>query len=955
MPQIRVGPSLYFYEEKEAYTGVRKIADKVRKDIELVTGVKPVSLDQEQLHDLGFQVDLVIYGTVGQSPVLDRLQREGGLELADIRGKREVFKLQLAKAPVPGAKAALIIAGSDKRGTIYGLFRLSELLGVSPLVDWSGVLPAKRDEVVLDESCHIVSKEPSVKYRGIFINDEWPAFGSWAQKHFGGLNAACYEHVFELLLRHKANYLWPAMWGSSFNLDGPGIASAELADELGIVMSTSHHEPCMRAGNEYGMLRGKDSIYGDAWDFHSNREGLIRFWRDGLERNRGFENVITMGMRGENDTAIMKNATLEQNIQLVRDVLKAQNRLMQEVIHPDLDQVPRQIVLFTEVEEFFYGNETTPGLIGDPELDGVTLMLSDNNNGYTRTLPAERMRNHKGGYGMYYHMDMHGGPYAYEWVGSTYIPKVWEQMSMAYDYGVREIWVVNVGDIGTQEFALSYFLSLAYDMEGLGADNPNHTEAYTQAWVERQFREAFGQRDLEDIASIIQKYTLMCQRRKHEIMNDKVYHPVHYGEAQHLLDEAGWIIQRCTELMERCPGYIYPGFYELVFYPAVGTANLMKTWVLASRNALYARQNRMEANVLAGEISKCLAYDREITEELHTVNDGRFYGFGLSEHFGFTHWCEEDNQYPLRIYAEPANHPRMIVVKSDETQYSIGKHWSGNRLRFGDFLRPDRNSFELEIACGSKGPVAYRITTECPWLSFSHTSGETSLTDTVTVFLDRTRLSGREEGAFVVEGPDNAKVFVTVEADQPDLTSYNSMTFLEYDGYIAMEADHYAAKGAAGGAEFVRLSPYGRSGAGMKVYPATADFLHKEERPWLEYHFAAGQDGVYEAEFYMAPTTPVDDKQQMFIGTKVNGNPVQIDNTVWDTSRPFFLSPQWNHEAHCNVKIFKKKVECQKGVNVLRFYPVNPNIVLERIVLHPEDAKLPQSYLGPPESFYCRG
>lgn len=487
MPQIRVGRSLCFYEEKEAYSGVRKIADKVRKDIELVTGVKPVSLDQKELHNLRFQVDLVIYGTVGHSPVLDRLQQEGCLELADIKGKREVFKLQLAEAPVPGAKAALIIAGSDKRGTIYGLFHLSELLGVSPLVAWSGALPAKRDEVVLDKDCHTVSKEPSVKYRGIFINDEWPAFGSWAQKNFGGLNAACYEHVFELLLRHKANYLWPAMWGSSFNLDGPGIASAELADELGIVMSTSHHEPCMRAGNEYGMLRGKDSIYGDAWDFRSNREGLIRFWRDGLKRNRGFENVITMGMRGENDTAIMKNATLEQNIQLVRDVLKAQNRLMQEELHPDLDQVPRQIVLFTEVEEFFYGNETTPGLIGDPELDGVTLMLSDNNNGYTRTLPTEKMRNHKGGYGMYYHMDMHGGPYAYEWVGSTYIPKVWDQMSMAYDYGVREIWVVNVGDIGTQEFALSYFLSLAYDMEGMGAHNPNHTEAYTQVWTRPNF------------------------------------------------------------------------------------------------------------------------------------------------------------------------------------------------------------------------------------------------------------------------------------------------------------------------------------------------------------------------------------------------------------------------------------------------------------------------------------
>lgn len=916
MPQIRVGHALTFYEEKEAYPGVRKIAAKVRKDIERVTGGLPLALTCEELEQSGSRVDLVIYGTVGRSPVLKQLEQQGHLDLADIRGKREVFKLQLAEAPVPGAKAALIIAGSDKRGTIYGLFRLSELLGVSPLVDWSGVLPAKRDEVVLDESCHMVSKEPSVKYRGIFINDEWPAFGNWAQRNFGGLNAACYEHVFELLLRHKANYLWPAMWNSSFNLDGPDLASAQLADELGIVMSTSHHEPCMRAGKEYGMLRGTDSIYGDAWNFHTNPEGLIRFWKDGLERNRGFENVITMGMRGENDTAIMQNASLEENIGLVREVLKAQNRLMREVIDPDLDQIPRQIVLFTEVEEFFYGNPTTPGLIGDPELDGVTLMLSDNNNGYTRTLPTERMREHKGGYGMYYHMDMHGGPYAYEWVGSTYIPKVWEQMSMAYDYGVREIWVVNVGDIATQEFALSYFLSMAYDMEELGSGNPNNTLAYTRAWVERQFQGEFSPPDLEDMASIMEVYTRMCQRRKHEVMNEKVYHPVHFGEARRLLEEAEWIITRCGELKEKCPAYLFAGFYELVFFPAVGTANLMKTWALASRNELYARQNRMEANVLADEISRCLAYDKALTEELHTLDGGRFYGFGMSEHFGFTRWCEEDNKYPLRIYAEPANHPRMIVAKADEARYSIGKPWSGNRLTFTDFLRPDRSSLQLEIACGSRDAIPYRFTTECPWLSFSRTAGETAFTDTVTVYLDRSTLVGRAEGELVIEGPDQSRVTVTLVAEQPDLSIYKAKTFLEYDGYIAMEANHYAAKGAAGGAEFVQLAPYGRSGAGMKVYPSTADFLGTEERPWLEYHFAAACDGDYEAEFYMAPSTPIDARQQMFIGTQMNHGTVELDNTVWDTGRPFFLSPQWVQEAHANIKIFRKRLVCRQGVNV---------------------------------------
>ncbi len=954
MNHIKIGKGIWFYEEEEAYSGVKKIAEKVREDIRRVTDILPPCMKEEEFAVQEEEIDAVIYGTVGRSPILEQLTQKGAISLEGIRGKREVYQIGLLKSPLKGIKTALVIAGSDKRGTIYGLFHLSELMGVSPLVDWSGVYPVKKEEVILDSSCEIISKEPSVKYRGIFINDEWPAFGNWALKKFGGINAKCYEHVFELLLRNKANYLWPAMWDSDFNLDGPGLKNAELADEFGIVMSTSHHEPCMRSGNEYGKVRGKDSNYGDAWDFRSNRKGIIKFWEDGLRRNRAFENVITLGMRGENDTAIMQNATMADNIELVRDVLREQNRLIRETVNPDLAQVPRQIVLFTEVEAFFYGDENTPGLMGDPELEGVTLMLSDNNHGYMRTLPAEKMRNHKGGYGMYYHIDMHGGAHSYQWVGSTYLPKVWEQLSMAYDYGVRDIWVVNVGDISTQELAISYIMELAYNTEAMGTAHPNNTGTFIRSWVKQQFNGSFEQKDLEDIALIIESYTLMCERRKHEIMNDKIYHPVHFGEAEKLLRDSEWIIKRCNELKEKCPEYNYAGFYELIFYPAVGTANLMRSWVLASRNELYARQNRLEANKLAEEIGGCIAYDRAITEELHLLDNQRFYGFGLSEHFGFTHWCDEDNKYPLKIYAEPANSPRMIVGKSDSVSYNIGKYWSGNQMRFNDFLRPDRESFRLDIACGSREPVWYRISTDCPWLRFSRSAGKTSLKDTVTVSVDRSKLKGKEEGVFYVEGNDKAKVVITVEADQPDLSCYEPMTFIEYDNYIAMEADHYAERGSINGADIIRLSPYGKTGTAMKVYPSTAEFLEAEERPWLEYHFVAKEEGMYDADFYMAPTTPVDNRQYLFIGTQMNQEPVSINNTVWDIEREYFGSPQWSKEVHDAVKLYNRKVRCHKGVNVLRFYFVSPNILLERIVLHPVKINLPESYLGPEESFYCK-
>jgi hypothetical protein len=274
-------------------------------------------------------------------------------------------------------------------------------------------------------------------------------------------------------------------------------------------------------------------------------------------------------------------------------------------------------------------------------------------------------------------------------------------------------------------------------------------------------------------------------------------------------------------------------------------------------------------------------------------------------------------------------------------------------MKFSDFLRPDRDSFQLEIACGSREPIWYRISSDCSWLQFSQTYGETTLKDIVTVSVDRSMLKGKEEGIFYVEGNNDAKVIITVEAEQPVLSAYAPMTFVEYDNYIAMEADHYAAKGSVGEAGFVKLSPYGITGTAMKVYPSTADFLDAIERPWLEYHFVAKNDGEYDAAFYMAPTSPVDNRQYLYIGTQINDESVKIDNTLWYADRPYFYGPQWSKEAHDNVKVYHRKINCKKGVNSLRFYNVSPNILLERIVLHPEESKLPESYLGPEESFCC--
>lgn len=951
-----INQSTLFYEEKETLPGVHRVAEWVKNDFELVFGMKPQVYEDgsKRRYEKNDKTrNLIIYGTVGNSKILNALSEQGKIDLSTIEAKREVYLFQIVHSVMTEGDEAIIIAGGDKRGTIYGLLHLSEMLGVSPLVNWNHAWPAKKDGVLLTEDCNMVSKEPSVKYRGFFINDEWPAFGNWAVKHFGGVNAKCYERVFELLLRLKGNYLWPAMWDSNFNLDGPGLESAVLADELGVVMSTSHHEPCMRSGQEYGMVRGKDSIYGDAWDFVSNPDGISRFWRDGLVRNAPFENVITMGMRGENDTAIMQNASLEDNIQLVRNVIREQNRLIQENINHNLNEVPRQIVLFTEVEEFFYGNDKVKGLIGEPELDGVTLMLSDNNHGATRTLPSTMMRDHKGGYGMYYHMDMHGGPHSFQWIGSTYLPKVWEQMTAAYEYGVKDIWVTNVGDIGTQEYGLSYFLDLAYDIDKWGGTDAGITVTYTHEWVRRNFADCFDEEDNTRIERIIWNYTELLAKRQHEIMNEEIYHPVHYGEAQDILNTSQFILDECEELKKKCPANKKALFISLVYYPACGTANLMKLWIISGRNKLYAKQNRVEANELADMLPQIEAFDEALIREYMEIDDGYFWGFGLGEHIGFTTWCDEDNKYPLRTYVRPSNQSRMIVARTNDEQYLTGDVWRDRPQVWDDAMRPDVDSIEFDIARASREPIEFKISTDCEWLDFSQTSGKVESKVCIRLNINRERFSGIGTGEFTIENIDHTKAQIIVKAYNPEPNELEE-GYHEHRGIVAIEAANYSDSKEVEDGKFSVLRPYGRSGSAIKVFPVTADFYGKENRPYVEYLFHVAEAGIYHIMFYMAATTPVVFERKQYIGYSVNEKNVYIQNTVEDEDHPFFLSTQWTRECYDNVKITSGKIECNKGKNVLRFYGMSPAIVLERIVIYRDGVELPQSYLGPKESYCVR-
>ena len=474
--------SLYLDAKGEDYDGLSLIAASVAKDISLVTKEKAkanVVTKTESLKEYA-----IIAGSIGNNAVIDSLIEQGKVDASQIKGKREVYRIQVVENPVANVKKAIVVIGSDKRGTIYGLYHISEKMGVSPWVYWGDATPVAKDVVQIPEKeLTVTSKEPSVKYRGIFLNDEAPSLTSYAKKKFGGYNQYFYENVYELILRCKGNYLWPAMWSNTFSEDGKGtnkLANAELADKYGIVMGTSHHEPLCRAGVEW---QNKYRQYGtsNAWDFNANETAITKFWEDGVARNKNF---YTLGMRGESDSSL--SGTKEENIALLKKVITAQKDILKK---NNLSDAPQVLTVYKEVEDYWHGTDKAEGLKKWDVLNDVTIMLCDDNFGNMRTLPTKEDKNRKGGYGMYYHFDYHGGPTSYEWVNTVPLTKTWEQMNMAYEHGIDNIWIVNVGDLKPMEMNISYFLDMAYDYDTWGTNGKDKITEYRKNWVKQQFGE----------------------------------------------------------------------------------------------------------------------------------------------------------------------------------------------------------------------------------------------------------------------------------------------------------------------------------------------------------------------------------------------------------------------------------------------------------------------------------
>ena len=947
MQLIQNGIALPFVVESSAHSGVQRVAHKVIADVEKVTGVRPGLLHSAP------DAPHILCATLGQgpagscSPLADALIAQGKLPQAEmIRGKWECYAI----TKVDGN---LVILGSDKRGTEFGMFELSRYIGVSPLTYWGDAEPLHQDNVTLGDDLCTVSKEPSVKYRGLFINDEWPCYGTWTNVHFGGFNAKMYDHVFELLLRLKANYMWPAMWSAVFGEDGPGSLNEALADEYGIVVGNSHHEPCLRAGEEFKHSIRKGGEFGTDWNFLRNRDGITRFWAEGLKRSGKYEHLITIGMRGEADSAMLgEDSGLRANIEYLKDVITTQEALIQEHAGPKSKDQPRLLALYKEVEPFFYGNETVQGLKDWEGLRNTVCMLCEDNHGFMRSLPTpemtESLKARNCGWGMYYHVDYHGGPVSYEWMPSTPFSKLWEQMCLAYDYGIRDVWILNTGDLKGNEVSLHQFLDLAYDYDKWGS----HDALNWRKWVTHFVRETFPGMTGEERAQVeevlIGLYDMNGKRRP-EALNASVYHPCHGGEAERMYDLGARLWQRSTDLYETLIQPAADAYYSMIHLPVKASVNLLDMHLDAGFNAHYAAQARPIANVHADRVAAYMKEDEALCQEYAAFRGGKWRGMEQEAHIGFTGWNEDGCKLPLRTYVYPWKEPRMSVSRADEERICGRNYFRPMVITVDDFCDAGVTEAVIEIANAGKGTLDYEITGEADWLTVTDRKGSTCDMDFVTLTCDRGKLTEETQRCVLTIRANDGVVEVHVSARRHPANE--KPAYMPVKKVVTIEAHHFCDKHDAQGAAFRVLPGYGRSGNAVKVFPTTAAFTPDADAPALTYRFLAEETGDYACELWLTPTSPVQPLTAMRCTLTGPDGARQLVTCIPADYRPGENSdPRWCAAMVDHIRKVKVNIRCEKGLNELTVGAVDPNLSLERILIFPADHILPKTYLGPTES-----
>ena len=1048
---------IYIDSKSAAYDGISLIAEAVADDFEALVGARPEIVESEPESGVYIMAGLV------DDEMISSLGLDWDISPSGNSFKSEDWERYQIKVVTDGGKTKVVVAGADKRGTIYGLFHITQdIFGVSPWIWWGDVKPARLNSLTATAmQLETVSKRPSVNFRGIFMNDENPCLNGFADSHFGGLNYMFYDEIFELILRLKGNYMWPAMWSNNFSNDGmegvsgkfaelekeyhhklggvmyrdqpgkenapvdvpntninadrslvlgPGeypmtLANAVLADRYGIVVGASHHEPMARSGGEWGALQGywgSNITYRDpelataadqkVWNYLLNPNNLEAFWSDAIYRNGSFENLFTIGMRGENDSALVDAAgntlSTKDNIKLLKAVLRAQNKILKD---HGLEDTPSLIAIYKEVENCWYGGSRDnpkaalgKGLRDDPDVKELLgadtnriVMLCEDNNGYLRTLP-ELDEKDKFNWGLYYHFDYVGSPKTSMWINTMPLQRTWENLTTAYEYGVDDAWIVNVGDLKPMELPISYFMDLAYDFEKYGTSNPNNCDDYLVKWSKEQFaaEPAITDDDVKTIADLLYDYTWIngnCKPETLKSSGDCSYSILHYNEAAEMLELIDSIIERADAIKDKIgeDSECYVPYYQLVYYPAVASANVARIQIMSGLNNLYYTRKSTLANTYADLVERYLKYDEELTEAYSSLGEdlnglNKWYGMMIASpdyckryndpilgnvtaqaHMNYNSWNGESAVKITVDRVEPEEGALLIVdIPTERRGLKAGT------AALPDFESTEKQAYVVNLTNGGNKPVDYTVTKEGDFIVIDgEMSGEYLVSTSFAVSVDWDKVTGDTSGKIVVSAGDRT-VNIEVNAKVIDTDSKLPATHYPSNGVIAMNANQYADRGSADGISWTVLEGYGKQKTSIKMLESYSEPFKEGQGPWVDYNFSVPEDGDYNLVIYAGQGNNVsfDDGTHLNAGFQIDSGDINVVN-IQGEGYVSFVSGGWYATIEQGGRTAELALSLEKGEHTLRVWGMDQNLVLQKFVILAPNETIKKSLIGPKQTY----
>lgn len=921
---------------------VKRAAELFAADVEAVTGRYP-----RVTSAAGETGPAVIVGTVGGSALIRRLAEAGKIDTAPLEGAWERYLIQTVANPLPGIRKALVIAGSDRRGAAYGLFTLSELIGVSPWYWWADV-PVKKHAALHVDAPPTYSQTPSVRYRGIFLNDEDWGLTPWASQTFeperGNIGPRTYAKVCELLLRLKANYLAPAMHpvSTSFNQ----IPENKLvADTFAIVMGSTHCEPLLlNTASEW------DTKTMGPWNYDKNKEGINRVLTQRVRENSPYENVYTLALRGLHDGAMSTTLPMHEKVRMLQQALLDQRRILAENIDRPVETVPQAFTPYKEVLEIYSNGLELP--------DDITIVWPDDNYGYMKRLSGVREQRRTGRSGVYYHVSYLGVPHSYLWFSTTPPSLMYEELRKAYDTTADRLWLLNCGDLKGSEMQVSLFLDMAWDIGRFTADN---VVTYPARWLAGIFGEAYYDR----LEAMTREHLRLAFPRKPEYMGwgyhwnrfdhnceqltDTDFSFTNYDEAQRRLEAYRQLGARAEALLHEIGDEARPAFYQLVYYPLRGAELMNRMTLGGQRNRWYARQGRAATNAVRDEVQRCYDSLQVITRGYNSLLGGKWNHMmsmrqnydGVSAYFNLPHLATHD----------AAGAPRLALQVAGEDV--TGARAFHALPAFDNYLR---RTYPVEIYNRGGGTLAWTAHASEPWVVLSKSAGKTADEERITVGIDWEKApSGNAVPAQIVfrAGEQSEKVLVSLFNPTAPSRAELRGIYVENNGCVSIPAAGCHRVRENDRIKITAVEDLGIEGPALQLGDPTAplQIFRSRDVPCAEYDFYAFDAGSVDVYTYVLPTFPLHADRDFRIGENTNTDTkysVQIDDGALATpsSSHVEYSQVWFESVLRNCAVNKSTLHIDKpGRHTLRIRVGDPGIVLQKIVL--DFGGMKRSYLGP--------